>query len=76
MTDIKQPNRKTIRGVDWMSQKSFNDMKRDKARAAELGMTYDEFFNESYRLKFMMLKQEITIEEYNKMISELNGKKS
>lgn len=75
MMDVKEPNRKSIRGLDNMSNKAFNDMKRGKARAAELNMTYDEYFNESYRIKMMYLKQEISKAEYDEMMFRLTGKK-
>lgn len=73
--DAKEPNRKSIRGLDNMSNKAFNDYKRGKARAEELGMTYDEYFNEIYRIKTMALKQEITMADHDRMIAELTGKK-
>lgn len=73
MADIKEPNRKTIRSVDWMSNKAFNQVKKDTARAAELGMTYEEYFNENYRILTMYLKQEITVAERDAMLSELQG---
>jgi hypothetical protein len=71
--DAKEPNRKSIRGLDNLSNKAFNDLQRSKARAAELGMTYEEFFNESYRIKFMALRQEITMAEHDRLIAELHG---
>ena len=50
-------------------------MKRDKARAAELGMTYEEYFSETYRIKMMYLKQEITMAEHDEMMFKLTGTK-
>jgi len=73
MADIKEPNRKTIRSVDWMSNKSFNAMKKDKARAAELRMTYEQFSNEICKVLTMYLKEEITFVQRDAMIAELKG---
>jgi hypothetical protein len=71
--DAKEPNRKSIRGLDNLSNKAFNQYKRGKARAEELGMTHEEYSNQIISLGIMALKQEITMTEYNKMIAELKG---
>lgn len=71
--DAKQTNRKSISGLDTRTNKAHKAHQNDKARAFELGMTYDELFNEINRISTMFLKQEITFADYEKMIAELKG---
>lgn len=73
MTDIKEPNRKTIRSVDWMTQKTFNQKKQDTQRAMQLGMTYEQFQNEICKILMMYLKEEITSSQRDSMIAEIRG---
>ncbi len=72
--DAKQPNRKSIAGLDTRSNKAHKATLKHKARAAELGITFDEYFNKTHQIMIMFLKQEITFSEYEKMIAELEGK--
>jgi hypothetical protein len=71
--DVSKFNRKSIAGLDTRTNKQIKKTQNDRARAAELGMTYDELFNEFHRLSTMFLKQEITFADYEKMIAELKG---
>jgi hypothetical protein len=72
--DVSKFNRKSIPGLDTRTNKQIKKTQNDRARAAELGMTYDELFNKIHRLGMMFLKQEITLADYEKMIAELEGK--
>ena len=71
--DAKQPNRKSIAGLDTRTNKQIKKTQNDKARAFELGMTYDEFFNQINTISTMFLKQQITFAQYEEMIAELKG---
>lgn len=73
MADIKEPNRKTVRSVDWMSNNAFKNMKKDKVRAAELGMTYQQYSDEICKILTMYLKEEISYVERDAMIAKLKG---
>ena len=69
--NAKEPNRKAIRGLDWVSQKTLNQVKRSEKIAESLGMTYAEYQETVNQLCIKAMKGEITMAEYNAQMKAL-----
>ena len=69
--DAKEPNRRAIRSVDWVSQKTLNQAKKSEKIAEQLGLTYKEYQELVNQLCIKAMSGEISIQDYKTQLQAL-----